>query len=66
MNWDQVEDKWKELSGNVRAKWGDPTDNELTEIAGNREALESKIQAKYSKTKEQAKDEVDQLLNDHS
>lgn len=65
MNWDQVEGKWKEMTGNIKAKWGDLTDDELTEVAGNREALEGKIQAKYGKTKEQAKDEVDQFLNDH-
>ena len=65
MNWDQVEGKWKEMTGNIKAKWGDLTDDELTEIAGNREALEGKIQAKYGKTKEQAQEEVDHFLNDH-
>ena len=65
MNWDQVEGKWKEMTGNVKAKWGDLTDDELTEIDGNREALEGKIQAKYGKTKEQVRDEVDAFLNDH-
>lgn len=64
MNWDQVEGKWKEMTGTVKAKWGDLTDDELTEVAGNREALEGKIQAKYGKTKEQAKEEVDEFLND--
>ena len=65
MNWDQVEGKWKEMTGNVKSKWGDLTDDELMEIDGNREALEGKIQAKYGKTKEQARDEVDAFLNDH-
>ena len=64
MNWDQVEGKWKEMTGTVKAKWGDLTDDELTEVAGNREALEGKIQAKYGKTKEQAKEEVYEFLND--
>lgn len=65
MNWDQVQGKWKEMTGNVKAKWGDLTDDEITEIDGNREALEGKIQAKYGKTKEQVKDEVDAFLKDH-
>lgn len=65
MNWDQVEGKWKEMTGNVKAKWGDLTDDELMEIDGNREVLEGKIQARYGKTKEQARDEVDAFLNDH-
>ncbi|MGC1495674.1 MAG: CsbD family protein [Sulfitobacter sp.] len=64
MNWDQIEGKWKEMTGNVKAKWGDLTDDEIAEINGNREALEGKIQAKYGKTKEEAKNEVDAFMND--
>lgn len=63
MNWDQVEGKWKEMTGNVKAKWGELTDDEIAEVNGDREALEGKIQAKYGKTKEEAKQEVDDFLN---
>ena len=64
MNWDQIAGKWKEMSGSVKAKWGDLTDDEVAELDGNREALEGKIQAKYGKTKEEAKKEVDDFLNE--
>lgn len=63
MNWDQIEGKWKEFTGHAKAKWGDLSDDEMTEIDGNREALEGKIQAKYGKTKEEAKKEVDDFIN---
>lgn len=63
MNWDQIQGKWKEMSGNVKAKWADMTDDEIAEIDGNRQALEGKIQAKYGKTKEEAKREVDEFMN---
>jgi uncharacterized protein YjbJ (UPF0337 family) len=43
MDWDQVKGNWKEMSGNVKAKWGDLTDDEIAEMNGNREALEGKI-----------------------
>lgn len=66
MNWDQVEGKWKEMSGNIKAKWGDLTDDELAEMDGNREALEGKLQAKYGKSKEEAQREVDDFLTEHS
>ncbi|MFD3189928.1 CsbD family protein [Sedimentitalea sp. HM32M-2] len=66
MNWDQVEGKWKEMSGKIKAKWGDLTDDELAEMDGNREALEGKLQAKYGKTKAEAKKEVDDFLSEHS
>lgn len=63
MNWDQIEGKWKETSGSVKAKWGELSDDEVAEVDGNREALEGMIQAKYGKSKELAKQEVDDFLN---
>ncbi|WHQ83227.1 CsbD family protein [Tritonibacter mobilis] len=51
------------MKGNAQAKWGELTDDELDEIDGNREALEGKIQAKYGKSKEEAKREVDEWMN---
>lgn len=65
MNWDQIEGKWKQLVGSVKAKWGDLTDDEITQIEGNRERLEGKLQEKYGRTKEQAKAEVDDWLSKH-
>lgn len=29
MNWDQVEGKWKEMTGSIKAKWGDLTSKML-------------------------------------
>lgn len=66
MNWDQIEGKWKQLTGSVKATWGDLTDDELTEISGNRDKLEGKIQERYGKTKEEAQKEVDSWLSRHS
>jgi uncharacterized protein YjbJ (UPF0337 family) len=66
MNWDQIEGKWKQLAGSVKATWGDLTDDELTEIAGNREKLEGKIQERYGKTREEARKEVDDWMSRHS
>ena len=62
MNWGQIEGKWKEMTGNVKAKWGDLIDDEIAEVNGNCEALEGKVQAKCSKTKEEAKKEVDDII----
>lgn len=60
MNWDQIEGKWKQMTGSVKAKWGDLTEDELEQIDGNRERLEGKIQEKYGATKEEAKKQVDE------
>ncbi|KQB11839.1 CsbD family protein [Rhodobacter capsulatus] len=63
MNTDIIEGKWKEIKGAVRAKWGDLTDDEIEEIAGERERLEGLVQQKYGRTKEAAKKEVDEFLS---
>ncbi|ADE84942.1 CsbD family protein [Rhodobacter capsulatus] len=63
MNTDIIEGKWKEIKGAVRAKWGDLTDDEIEEIAGERERLEGLVQQKYGRTKEAAKKEVDDFLS---
>ncbi|WP_227267766.1 CsbD family protein [Roseobacter weihaiensis] len=58
-----MQGNWKKMTGNVKAKWGELTDDEIAEVDGDREALEGKIQAKYGKTKEEAKKEVDDFVN---
>ncbi|OCX62820.1 general stress protein CsbD [Thioclava sp. SK-1] len=63
MNNDILKGKWKELSGSVKAKWGDLTDDEITQAEGDREKLEGLIQQKYGKSKEEAKKEVDSFLD---
>ncbi len=62
MNWDQIAGNWKEMTGNVKSKWGELTDDDVVEVNGDREALEGKIQAKYGKSKEEARREVDHFL----
>ncbi len=63
MNKDILEGKWKEAKGTVRAKWGELTDDEVDQVAGNRERLEGLVQQKYGKTKEAAKKEVEDFID---
>lgn len=66
MNWDQLEGNWKQFKGQIQSKWGELTDDDLDQINGNREQLEGKIQERYGKSKEEAKEAVDQMLaEDH-
>lgn len=59
MNWDQVQGKWKQLKGSAKEKWGDLTDDDLTQIEGSRDKLVGKVQEKYGLAKEAAEKEVD-------
>lgn len=59
MNWDRIEGNWKQMTGNVKAQWGKLTDDDLTQIAGRREALEGKLQERYGLAKDEVKKQVD-------
>ncbi|MBJ6373057.1 CsbD family protein [Sedimentitalea arenosa] len=62
MNWDQIEGKWKQMKGDIQAEWGELTDDDLAEADGNREKLEGLIQERYGKTREEAKDALDNWM----
>jgi uncharacterized protein YjbJ (UPF0337 family) len=63
MNWDRIEGNWKQFTGKVKEKWGKLTDDELTQINGNREQLEGMIQARYGYAKDQVRKDVDEWLS---
>lgn len=60
MNWDIISGKWDQLKGSVKETWGDLTDDEITQMAGNRDKMAGKLQERYGWTKT----EVDEKLND--
>ena len=64
MNWDIVEGKWNQLKGSVREKWGDLTDDEVTEMAGKKDRLAGKLQEKYGWTKEEADEQINDFFRD--
>lgn len=63
MNWDQVKGNWKQMTGAVREKWGELTDDEVQQADGNREQMVGLIQKKYGRTKEEAEREVDSWVS---
>ena len=52
MNRDQVKGKSKQLSGEIKRKWGRVTDDDLTEAEGNMEKLVGKIQERSGDQRE--------------
>jgi uncharacterized protein YjbJ (UPF0337 family) len=59
MNWDQIKGNWRQFTGQVKEKWGELTDNDITEIEGKRDRLLGKIQERYGYERERAEREVD-------
>ena len=66
MNQDQLEGKWKQLKGNVRAKWGKLTDDDVEYIAGKRDNFIGRLQERYGIKKEEAEKQLDEWQKAHS
>lgn len=59
MNWDRIAGAWKEYMGSAKAKWGEITDDEWTEIAGRRDQMVGAIQNRYGIARDEAERQVD-------
>jgi uncharacterized protein YjbJ (UPF0337 family) len=44
MNWDQIEGKWKRITGVARERWGKLTNNDLEAAAGKKDQLAGRLQ----------------------
>jgi uncharacterized protein YjbJ (UPF0337 family) len=58
MNWDQIQGNWMQAAGQVRARWGKLTDDDLAVVAGRREQLAGKIQERYGVVREKAEEQL--------
>jgi len=64
MNTDTLKGQWKQLRGHVRKQWGLLTDDDLDQIQGDAEVLAGKIQERYGRVKDEARQEVDRFLQE--
>jgi len=58
MNWDRIQGNWKQVTGKAKEQWGKLTDDDFDVIAGRRDQLAGKIQARYGVAKEEAERQV--------
>jgi uncharacterized protein YjbJ (UPF0337 family) len=63
MNTDILAGKWKQLAGKAKEKWGQLTDNDLTEVDGRAETLAGKLQERYGWAKERAHEEINRWVS---
>lgn len=66
MNRDVLAGKWKQLKGEVRARWGRLTDDELDQAGGNAEKLVGLIQERYGIAREEAERELGRVVDTFS
>jgi uncharacterized protein YjbJ (UPF0337 family) len=62
MDWNRVAGNWKQAQGKVKQKWGKLTDDDLTQINGQREQLKGLIQERYGWAKDMVRKDVDTWL----
>lgn len=58
MNRDIIGGNWKQLKGQIQAKWGDLTDDDFNVAEGNAQYLSGKLQERYGWEKDRAEKEV--------
>lgn len=62
--WDKIKGNWKQFTGSVRERWGELTDDEVTQMEGEREQLAGKLQEKYGITREEANRQIDEWADE--
>lgn len=62
MNWDRIAGKWKRVQGKIRQRWGKLTADEFEVVAGSRDELIGRIQARYGVAHDAAERRVDDWL----
>jgi len=62
MNTDILQGMWKQVRGDIKTQWGKLTDDELDQVAGQRDKLLGLIQQKYGENREAAEAALNKLL----
>jgi uncharacterized protein YjbJ (UPF0337 family) len=59
---DILKGMWKQVQGEVRARWGELTDDDVDQVQGERDKLLGLLQEKYGYAKAKAEEEINQFL----
>jgi len=62
VNEDILKGRWHQLKGSARARWGKLTDDDLTQIKGDAERLQGKLQEYYGRSREHAEKDIKEWL----
>ncbi len=65
MDSNSLEDQWQRVRGDIRSKWGKLTNDDLNQIAGNKDKLVGALQERYGYVWDEAQDMVERYLNEY-
>jgi uncharacterized protein YjbJ (UPF0337 family) len=63
INNDVLKGKWNQFKGEAKSRWGQLTDDDLTQAEGEYDKLVGKLQERYGYARDKAEQEVDNFLN---
>lgn len=58
MNSDRIKGQWKQISGKLKARWGELTDDDLQVVEGDSRYLAGKLQERYGIARDEAERQV--------
>lgn len=59
MQWNEMERHWPQLRGRVRRHWSRLSEEDVTAVAGRREELIARLEARYGFSRSEAEREVE-------
>ena len=60
----QLEGRWNEIKGELKSWWGKLTDDDIEQVAGNKDKLIGVVQQKYGYLYDEAQREIDRRLKE--
>ncbi|MCC6605804.1 MAG: CsbD family protein [Anaerolineae bacterium] len=66
MNNDILKGKWNQFKGEVKKEWGKLTNDDVDMINGEYDKLVGRIQERYGRSREEAREEVDRYFERYS
>ncbi len=63
MNTMEMKGNWTDLKGQIKEKWGELTDDDITRIDGKRDQLVGAVQKRYGVALSAAEREIDSWLS---
>ena len=61
MDWDQIEENWRQFKGMIMERWSKLTDDDLDKTRGRPDQFLGKLQEKYGITKEEAQRQIEEF-----
>ena len=62
MNQDILKGRWAQLKGELKTQWGKLTDNDVTQIEGEKDKLVGKVRERYGIERDEAERQVNDWL----